>query len=143
MSVTRDDLSSVQGLPDVLRDLLVGSILSDLLLHSSDPVEDLLVGETGRRNDDVSFAKLEKEGNWKGRTSSPVKGSSKTVEGSGHGKERIRESGSDEVTGVSLQEGKEKVSFWSGSLSSVSSSKSTTTTKDLRRRFHPRDQSGW
>ena len=69
MSVTRDDLSSVQGLPDVLRDLLVRSILSDLLLHSSDPVENLLVGETERNEGDVvvSFAKLDREGIWKGK----------------------------------------------------------------------------
>lgn len=75
VSVTRDDLASVERLPDVLGHLVVRRVLANLLLHSGDPVEDLLVGESVQR-------------------------SGETVEGGGHREERVRERGSDEVSGV-------------------------------------------
>jgi hypothetical protein len=46
VTVTWDDLATLQCGPDVLGDLLVGGILTDLSSHLLDPSEDLLVGET-------------------------------------------------------------------------------------------------
>ena len=47
VTVTWDDLSTLQCRPNVLGDLLVGSIFTDLGSHLLDPSEDLLVSETG------------------------------------------------------------------------------------------------
>jgi hypothetical protein len=49
VTVTGNDLSTVESLPDVLLNLLVRGILADLVLHLLDPVEDLLVGKTEQR----------------------------------------------------------------------------------------------
>lgn len=78
VSVTRDDLTTVERLPNVLGDLLVRGVNADLVLHLCDPVEDLLVGE-------------------------PVQGAGETVQGGGHREEGVREGRSDEVTSVGLK----------------------------------------
>lgn len=49
VTVTWDDLSTLQCRPNVLGDLLVGSIFTDLRSHLLDPSEDLLVSETGHQ----------------------------------------------------------------------------------------------
>ena len=49
VTVTWDDLSTLQCRPNVLGDLLVGSIFTDLGSHLLDPSEDLLVSETGHQ----------------------------------------------------------------------------------------------
>ena len=46
VTVTWYDLSTLQCRPNVLCDLLVGSVLTDLGSHLLDPSEDLLVSET-------------------------------------------------------------------------------------------------
>jgi len=46
VTVTGDDLATLEGGPNVLGDLLVGSILTNLVSHLLDPSEDLLVGKT-------------------------------------------------------------------------------------------------
>jgi len=46
VAVTGDDLAALEGGPNVLGDLLVGSTLTDLRSHLLDPSEDLLVGKT-------------------------------------------------------------------------------------------------
>jgi len=50
VTVTWDDLAALEGRPNVLGDLLVGSILTDLGSHLLDPSEDLLVGKTTVRS---------------------------------------------------------------------------------------------
>ena len=47
VTVTWDDLSTLQCRPDVLCDLLVRGIFTDLRSHLLDPSEDFLVSETG------------------------------------------------------------------------------------------------
>jgi hypothetical protein len=66
-----------------------------------------------------------------------VKGSGKTVEGSGHGEERVGKGGSNEVAGVSLEEDT-KASQYMLPLLIFRERKA-----DIRKRFHPRGQSGW
>jgi hypothetical protein len=51
VTVTRDDLTTVESLPDELLDGLVRSVLADLGLHARDPVEDLLVSKTEGRGE--------------------------------------------------------------------------------------------
>jgi hypothetical protein len=46
VTVTGDDLSALEGGPDVLGDLVVRGVLADLGSHLLDPSEDLLVGKT-------------------------------------------------------------------------------------------------
>jgi hypothetical protein len=46
VAVTRDDLTTLEGRPDVFLDGLVGGRIADLGLHLPEPDEDLLVGET-------------------------------------------------------------------------------------------------
>lgn len=47
VTVSRDDLTTLQGGPDVLGDLVVGDIFTNLVSHLGDPSEDFLVSETG------------------------------------------------------------------------------------------------
>ena len=75
MTITRDDLASLESGPDVVLDLLVRRFLTDLGLHLAKPDENLLVGET-------------------------VKRTSKTIKGSTIGEERVRQSGTDKFAGV-------------------------------------------
>lgn len=65
VSVAGNDLATVEGLPDVLLNLLVGRVLADLLLHLGDPVEDLLVGETERERRGASISTMPR---WKEET---------------------------------------------------------------------------
>lgn len=76
MAITGNDLARLEGRPDVLGNLLVRSFLTNLGSHLLDPSEDFLVSET-------------------------VEGTGETVQGSTEGKEGVRESGTDQVTGVS------------------------------------------
>lgn len=76
VAVTGNDLARLEGRPDVLGDLLVRSFFTDLRSHLLDPSEDFLVSET-------------------------MEGTGETVQGSTEGKEGVRESGTDQVTGVS------------------------------------------
>ena len=46
MTVTWDDLTTLEGRPDVFGNLLVGGTLTNLGSHLGDPSEDFLVGET-------------------------------------------------------------------------------------------------
>ena len=76
VTVARNDLTRVEGIPEGLLDLISSGVLgTDLLLELDDPAEDLLVGET-------------------------VEGSSETAHGSREGKIGIREGRSDETGGV-------------------------------------------
>ena len=75
VTVTRDDLASLQGAPDVLLDSLVGGVFANLGLHLPQPDENLLVGET-----------MERTG--------------QTVESGSVGKERIGESRADQLASV-------------------------------------------
>lgn len=72
VSVTRNDLSRLEGSPDVLLDLLVGSVGSNGVLHAENESEDFLVSES-------------------------VKGTGETTESGGVGEEGVREGGSDEI----------------------------------------------
>jgi len=75
VAVTGNDAAGVEGVPEVLLDVLVREVRTDGLLHLGEPVEDLLVGKT-------------------------VKGTGKTVEASGEGKVGGAEGRADEVSGV-------------------------------------------
>lgn len=75
MTVTGNDLARLEGRPDVLGNLLVRGVLTNLGSHLLDPSEDFLVSET-------------------------VEGTGETVQGSTEGKEGVRERGTDQVTGV-------------------------------------------
>lgn len=46
VTVTGDDLAALEGGPDVLGDLVVRDVLTNLRSHLGDPSEDLLVGKT-------------------------------------------------------------------------------------------------
>lgn len=50
VSVSRDNLSALQGGPDVLLDGLVAGVFADLVLHLGKPDEDFLVSETVKRS---------------------------------------------------------------------------------------------
>ena len=63
MTVTGDDLATLEGRPNVLSNLLVGGRLSDLGLHLLDPTEDLLVGETNKL---VAILRSTKTYPWRG-----------------------------------------------------------------------------
>ena len=75
MTVTGNDLARLEGRPDVLGNLLVRGVLTNLGSHLLDPSEDFLVSET-------------------------VEGTGETVQGSAEGKEVVRELGPDQVTCV-------------------------------------------
>ena len=44
MAIARNDLSGFESGPEIVRDGLVAEIVTDLLLHLLQPVEDFLVG---------------------------------------------------------------------------------------------------
>jgi hypothetical protein len=75
VTVTWNDLASVQGGPEVVGDGLVAEVVANGSLHLLEPVQDLLVGETVERT-------------------------SKTVETSGEGKHWGGEGTADQVGGV-------------------------------------------
>lgn len=75
VAVTGNDTAGLEGVPEVLGDVLVGKVRADGLLHLGDPVEDLLVGKTVER-------------------------AGKTVEASGEGKVGGAEGRADKVGGV-------------------------------------------
>ena len=75
VTVTGNDLTTLEGRPDVLLDGLIGSVLTDLGLHLAQPDKDFLVGKT-------------------------VKGTSETVQGGSKGEEGVGESRADELAGV-------------------------------------------
>lgn len=76
MSESRDDLARVEGIPQsLLYDFERDVTVSELLLECQSPAEDFLVGKS-------------------------VKGTSETVHSRSKGKIRIRESATDEVSGV-------------------------------------------
>ena len=75
VTVTGDNLASLQGAPDVLLDSLVSGVFTDLGLHLPQPDENLLIGET-----------MERTG--------------QAVKGGGVGKERIGESRADQLASV-------------------------------------------
>lgn len=75
VAVTGNHLARLEGRPDILGNLLVRSVLTNLGSHLLDPSEDFLVGET-------------------------VEGTGETVQGSTEGKEGVRKGGTDQVTGV-------------------------------------------
>jgi hypothetical protein len=76
VTVTRNDLARLEGLPDVVLDLLVGGVRADFGTEFEGPAEDFLVGKT-------------------------VEGTSKTVETGSEGQVRVRESTADKVGSVS------------------------------------------
>lgn len=76
VAVTGDDTAGVKGRPEVLGDVLVAEIVTDDLLHLSEPVENLLVGKTVER-------------------------ASETVKTGSQGEERRAESAANKVGGVS------------------------------------------
>lgn len=78
VTVTGDDLTGLEGGPDVLTDLIIGDLIgvTEGLTHLHNPTEDLLVGET-------------------------MKGTGETIEASGEGEVGIGEGGTDEVSGMS------------------------------------------
>jgi hypothetical protein len=76
VTVTGNDLATLEGRPDVLFDSLVRRFFTDLGLHLAKPDKDFLVGETVERP-------------------------SETIEGSAVSKEGIRESGANEFASVS------------------------------------------
>lgn len=75
VAVTWNDLSGVEGSPEVLLDLLIGEIVANGGLHLGEPVKNLLVGKT-------------------------VEWASKTVQASGEGEHGRAESRADQVSGV-------------------------------------------
>lgn len=76
VTIARDDLTTLEGRPNVLLDGLVASTYADLRLHLAQPEENLLVCETVERTGE-------------------------TVQGSTEGEEGVREGGADEFAGVS------------------------------------------
>ena len=64
VAISRDNVSTVEGFPDVFADSLVRSILADLGLHLAKPDEDFLISKA-------------------------VKRAGKTIQSSGVGKERV------------------------------------------------------
>lgn len=75
VAVTGNNTALLKSGPEVVLDGLVAEVVANLSLHLSEPLENLLVGET-------------------------VEGTSKTVETSGEREERRGESGTDQVGGV-------------------------------------------
>jgi hypothetical protein len=75
VAVTGDNTAGVQGGPEVVLDGRVAEVVANGLLHLSEPVEDLLVGQT-------------------------VKGTGQTLETSGERQHRGGQSGADQVGGV-------------------------------------------
>jgi hypothetical protein len=75
VTVSRNDLATLERRPDVLLDSLVGGLLAKLGLHLLEPDQDLLVGQS-------------------------VEGTGETVESSRVGEEGIGEGRTDEFTGV-------------------------------------------
>jgi hypothetical protein len=75
MTISRNDSAAVEGGPQVISDLLVGGVKTDLGLEFSDPSKDFLVGQSVERT-------------------------SKTVHGSSERKIRIGEGGANEMAGV-------------------------------------------
>ena len=75
VAVSGDDLAGIEGIPEVLFDVLIGEVVTNRLLHGREPVQDLLVSKT-------------------------VEGPSKTVQAGGKGEHRGAESGPDQVSGV-------------------------------------------
>jgi hypothetical protein len=75
VAVTGNDTARLEGVPEVLGDVLVRKVRADGLLHLGEPVEDLLVGKTVER-------------------------AGKTVEASGERKVGGAEGRADEVSGV-------------------------------------------
>jgi hypothetical protein len=77
---TGNDLTTLEGSPDVVLDGLLISVDTDLILHLKGPSQDFLVSET-------------------------VKGTSKTVKTGSQGEVRIREGRANQVSAV-IMEGK-------------------------------------
>jgi hypothetical protein len=75
MTVTGNDTASVKGVPEVLLNVLLGNVGTNLGLDLENPLKNLLVGTA-------------------------VEGTSKTVKTSGKGKEGGREGRTDQVSGV-------------------------------------------
>jgi len=75
MAIARNNLTTLEGGPDVFLHSLIGRLLTNLGLHLTQPDQDLLVGEA-------------------------VEGTSKTIEGSGVGEERIGEGGANKFASV-------------------------------------------
>lgn len=75
MAVTGDDTAGVEGGPEVVSDGLVAQVVTDVVLELSEPVENLLVGETVERTGE-------------------------TVEAGSEGEEGRAESTADQVSGV-------------------------------------------
>ena len=76
MAITRNNLATLKGRPDIFFDGLIGCIFTDLGLHFAKPDKHLLIGKT-------------------------VKGTSKPIKGSGVGEERVREGRTNEFSSVS------------------------------------------
>lgn len=53
VSVSRDNLSSLESRPEVICDSLVAKIISNGSLHLGEPVQDLLVGKTVKRSSET------------------------------------------------------------------------------------------
>lgn len=77
VTVTRDNLTTVQSIPQVLLDLFFGSINTNGILKLQGPTQDFLVGKT-------------------------VKRTGQTVQTSGEGEVRIRQGGTDQVSTIIL-----------------------------------------
>jgi hypothetical protein len=75
VAVAGNNTTGVEGVPEVLGDGLIAEVVANNLLHLSEPVEHLLVGQT-------------------------VQGTGETVEASGEREERRAESAADQVGGV-------------------------------------------
>mgnify|MGYP005989195041 CR=1 FL=1 len=69
VAVTGNDTARVEGVPEVLGDVLVAEVVTDDLLHLGEPVEDLLVGQTVERTGKtVETSGQGQEGGAQGRT---------------------------------------------------------------------------
>jgi hypothetical protein len=119
VTVTWDDLSTLQCRPNVLGDLLVGSIFTDLGSHLLDPSEDLLVSET-------VYQRVFSMGRDDGETH-PWRGPARPLREAA--KERKGSERADPT----------KCPVWAY-LSETSPSKIGV---HVQRRYHPRGQSGW
>jgi len=53
VAIARDDTTAVQGLPQVVGDLLVAEIVTNVLLHLGEPIQDFLVGQAVERSSET------------------------------------------------------------------------------------------
>jgi hypothetical protein len=69
VTVSGNDTSGIESVPEVLLDILVREVVTDGLLHLGEPVKDLLVGQSVKRTSKTVKTSGQRE-HWRGKSGS-------------------------------------------------------------------------